>query len=229
MESKKTKIKTSSGGEIIRERRREEYYTTPAVYQPAPPPPPAPAAPVYTPVYEPAPEHVAMAPTTDYTSIKIRDVSPTRNYTTSAFSTVPVTSTELVRTRSRSRPSAVIVDAGGPVVDYREESSVGPLAVVAVNDRHRHRKRHSRSHSHGDGALYARIHDHHDRHDHRYYYEEDDYYGRPSRELVRTERLSNGDVILYEEDIEVEVPRHGVRIEKDKKGRMAISVPKYRY
>ncbi|EPE08721.1 hypothetical protein F503_04308 [Ophiostoma piceae UAMH 11346] len=223
VESKKTKIKTSSGGEIFREeRRREEYYTTPAVYQPAPPPPPppAPAAPVYAPapVYDPAPEHVAMAPTTDYTSIKIRDVSPARNYTTSAFSTVPVASTELVRTRSRSRPPAVIVDAGGPVVDYREQSSVGPLAVVAINDRHRHKHRHSRSHSHGDGALYARIHDNHDHHDHRYYYEERDYYERPSRELVRTERLSNGDVVLYEEDIEVEVPRHGVRIEKDKKG-----------
>lgn len=171
-----------------------------------------------------------MAPYTDYTSVKIRDVSPAKSYTTTAYSTVPVTSTELVRARSRSRPAAVIVDAE-PVVEYREERSVGPLAVVAVNDRHRrHRSRHSRSHSHEDGALYARIHDRRDRHDHRYYFEEHrDYYERPSRELVRTERLSNGELIVYEEDIQVEVPRHGVRIEKDKKGKMSISVPKYRY
>jgi hypothetical protein len=35
--------------------------------------------------------------------------------------------------------------------------------------------------------------------------------------------------VLYEEKIEkIEEPSRGVRIEKDKKGRMSISVPKYR-
>ncbi|KAI1824281.1 hypothetical protein F4861DRAFT_539163 [Xylaria intraflava] len=49
------------------------------------------------------------------------------------------------------------------------------------------------------------------------------------RELVRTERLPTGELVVYEEEIErVEEPRRGVRIEKDKKGRMSISVPKYR-
>ncbi|KAJ8105840.1 hypothetical protein ONZ43_g7263 [Nemania bipapillata] len=49
------------------------------------------------------------------------------------------------------------------------------------------------------------------------------------RDLVRTERLPTGELVVYEEEIErIEEPRRGVRIEKDKKGRMSISVPKYR-
>ncbi|KAI1434228.1 hypothetical protein GGR50DRAFT_416303 [Xylaria sp. CBS 124048] len=49
------------------------------------------------------------------------------------------------------------------------------------------------------------------------------------RELVRTERLATGELVVYEEEIErIEEPRRGVRIEKDKKGRMTISVPKHR-
>ena len=43
------------------------------------------------------------------------------------------------------------------------------------------------------------------------------------------ERLPTGELVLYEEQVEhIEEPRRGVRIEKDKKGRMSISVPKYR-
>lgn len=49
------------------------------------------------------------------------------------------------------------------------------------------------------------------------------------RELVSAERLPTGELVLYEEQVErIEEPRRGVRIEKDKKGRMSISVPKYR-
>jgi hypothetical protein len=48
-------------------------------------------------------------------------------------------------------------------------------------------------------------------------------------ELVRAERLSTGELVLFEEKVEkIEEPRRGVRIEKDKKGKMSISVPKYR-
>jgi hypothetical protein len=47
-------------------------------------------------------------------------------------------------------------------------------------------------------------------------------------ELVRAERLSDGQLVLVEERVErIEEGRRGPRIEKDKKGRMAISVPKY--
>lgn len=49
------------------------------------------------------------------------------------------------------------------------------------------------------------------------------------REIIKAERLSTGELVLYEEEVErIEEPRRGVRIEKDKKGRMSISVPKYR-
>ncbi|KAF3761395.1 hypothetical protein M406DRAFT_99779 [Cryphonectria parasitica EP155] len=39
------------------------------------------------------------------------------------------------------------------------------------------------------------------------------------RELIKAERLSSGELVLYEEEVEkIEEPRRGVRIEKDKKG-----------
>jgi len=50
-----------------------------------------------------------------------------------------------------------------------------------------------------------------------------------SRDVVRAERLSTGELVLYEEEIErVEEPTRGLRIEKDRKGRMSISVPRHR-
>jgi hypothetical protein len=46
---------------------------------------------------------------------------------------------------------------------------------------------------------------------------------------VRAERLSTGEVVLYEEDlVELEPVRLGPRIERDRRGRMSISVPRYR-
>lgn len=53
--------------------------------------------------------------------------------------------------------------------------------------------------------------------------------GEVEREVVRTERLPNGELIVYEEEVERTVSRHKPpRIEKDKKGRLSLSVPKYR-
>jgi len=53
--------------------------------------------------------------------------------------------------------------------------------------------------------------------------------GEVEREVVRTERLPNGELIVYEEEVERTVARpKPPRIEKDKKGRMSISIPKYR-
>jgi hypothetical protein len=49
-----------------------------------------------------------------------------------------------------------------------------------------------------------------------------------SRDLVKAERLPNGELVLFEETVErIEEPNRGVRIEKDKRGRMSISVPRY--
>ena len=73
-----------------------------------------------------------------------------------------------------------------------------PQEVAIIEHDHHHHHRRHRSRSHG-------------------------------RELVAAERLSNGELVLFEETVErIEAPRRGVRIEKDKKGRMSISVPKNR-
>ncbi|KAI8628799.1 hypothetical protein F5Y19DRAFT_475876 [Xylariaceae sp. FL1651] len=84
--------------------------------------------------------------------------------------------------------------------EISDEVVVGPLALVGDRRRDHHHHHHHHSHSHSS-----------------------------ERELVRAERLPTGELVLYEEEIErIEEPRRGVRIEKDKKGRMSISVPKYR-
>jgi hypothetical protein len=152
-----------------------------------------------------------------------------------------------VETRSPSprrhhHNNAIIIDAGRPreestlverhreVTDSSDPMTVGPLALAVSNDRHglrderairaeiraleaekealraqrrleRGRRRSGRRHSHRvsetDLVLYER-----------------DTYDRPGEEitLVKRERLE---------------PKGGVRIEKDRKGRMSISVPKY--
>jgi hypothetical protein len=53
--------------------------------------------------------------------------------------------------------------------------------------------------------------------------------GDVEREVVRTERLPDGQLVVYEEEVEriVAHPKPA-RIEKDKRGRLSISVPKYR-
>lgn len=83
----------------------------------------------------------------------------------------------------------------------REVSDPVPTGLVLVGDRH------------------ADLHHHHQHH----------HSHSSDRDLVRAERLPTGELVLYEEEIQrIEEPRRGVRIEKDKKGRMSISVPKYR-
>lgn len=53
--------------------------------------------------------------------------------------------------------------------------------------------------------------------------------GPADREIVRAERLPDGQLVIMEEKLEKVVEhRKPPRIEKDKKGRMSISVPKYR-
>lgn len=130
----------------------------------------------------------------------IRDVSPARSYTTTASGSTHTSATPyIVDVRRREEVS--------------EEVPVGPLALVK-SERHRSRSR-SRSHSHRE--LRSEIRDLQRRHH------------EGSREVVKAERLSSGELVLWEEQVErIEEPRRGVRIEKDKKGRMSISVPKYR-
>lgn len=49
-------------------------------------------------------------------------------------------------------------------------------------------------------------------------------------DIVRTERMEDGQLVVYEERIERTEPAHKPpRIEKDKKGRISISLPAYRF
>ncbi|KAI3321152.1 hypothetical protein HD806DRAFT_215227 [Xylariaceae sp. AK1471] len=121
----------------------------------------------------------------------------------------------MVREISPTRTATSYTTAGGytttgtsrtPVVvearprEYSDDVQVGPLALVGDRRRDHHHHHHQHSHSHSR-----------------------------DRDVVRAERLPTGELVLYEEEIErIEEPRRGVRIEKDKKGRMSISVPKYR-
>ncbi len=130
-----------------------------------------------------------------------RDLSPPRSVSTSTTSRSPL-----------------VVDAWPR--ETSAEIPVGPLALVQA-DHHRHHHHH-RSQSRDRRAIRAEIRE-----------LELELHGRrerrSDRELVAAERLSNGELVLYEEKVEkIEEPRRGVRIEKDKKGRMSISVPKYR-
>jgi hypothetical protein len=109
------------------------------------------------------------------------------------------TSTGYTTTSGYTSRAPVVVDAAPR--ELSDEMVVGPLALVGDRrggDYHHHHLSHSHSHSR-------------------------------DREVVRAERLPTGELVLYEEEIErIEEPRRGVRIEKDKKGRMSISVPKHR-
>ncbi|EFX05751.1 hypothetical protein CMQ_3820 [Grosmannia clavigera kw1407] len=239
VESKTTKITKittgggSRGGKVVEEERREErhrddVYMTPAMYSPPPMAPPPPS--VYAPPPGPPPNYVYQnevpppppqppQPTEYMTTIKIRDDSPERMFTTAA--TGPTSnSLALVQPTSRSL-APVVIDAGGPseysaystYSTYGDDYPSGPATMIVDRRHRRHRSHshshsHSRSHSRGDGALYAHVHDgYHHHHHHR------------DRELVRTERLSTGELVVYEDEVErIVEPHRGVRIEKDKKG-----------
>ncbi|KAI1809168.1 hypothetical protein GGS20DRAFT_573184 [Poronia punctata] len=129
----------------------------------------------------------------------IREISPVRSHT--SYTTSGYGTTTGYTTSSATSRTPLVVDAGPR--EYSDDVMVGPLAIVGDRrqdyDHYHHPHRH-RSHSHSG-----------------------------ERDLVRAERLPTGELVLYEEEVErIEEPRRGVRIEKDKKGRMSLSVPKNR-
>ncbi|KAI1380488.1 hypothetical protein F4677DRAFT_261331 [Hypoxylon crocopeplum] len=191
----------SSAGGLV-EDRREEIFTIPPPPLAAPPPPSV--------MHTMAP--VAPAPPAPVEVVKetfIRETSPTRS--------------------TRSRRSHSTSTTRTPLIieprEYSEEVPIGPLALV--NDRRRSDKEMEmeiarleaeRGLLRGDRHHHHHSHSRHRSHSH-----------STNRELVAAERLPTGELVLYEEQVErIEEPRRGVRIEKDKKGRMSISVPKYR-
>ncbi|KAI0204510.1 hypothetical protein F4808DRAFT_345357 [Astrocystis sublimbata] len=128
----------------------------------------------------------------------VREISPSRTAHTAHTAT----------SRHTSRTPVVIEAQPREVSD---NTLVGPLALVGDRRVDHYDHYHDYHHDH---------YDHHDHHHHSHSHSRE-------RDLVRAERLPTGELVLYEQEIErIEEPRRGPRIEKDKKGRMSISVPK---
>ncbi|KAK0615643.1 hypothetical protein B0T17DRAFT_510227 [Bombardia bombarda] len=181
------------------EERRTEY-----VQMPSPPPrPPSSHHPAPVIVNAGTPSH----PPTEYvkTTTFAREVSPARSYTTASYSTSSYDTGTSYDTSTTATP--YIVDARPREVSG--EIPVGPLALV-TSDRDRRRGSHHHDDirseiRHLEKQLARRERSRHERHS--------------SRDLVKAERLSTGELVLLEETVErVEEPSRGVRIERDKKG-----------
>ncbi|KAM7191270.1 hypothetical protein V8F33_009006 [Rhypophila sp. PSN 637] len=157
------------------------------------------------------------------TTAVIRDVSPARTYTTSSYTSGSSVTSDSYSTTSYDSsvtavpayhhhhygyPPGTAVSAYPPATAVREVSTEVPIGPVAIVDhRHRGHSRHRDSRSRSRHARHASV-------------------GRGG-EMVRAERLSTGELVLFEETVErVEEPSKGVRIEKDRRGRMSISVPR---
>ncbi|KAK1755518.1 hypothetical protein QBC47DRAFT_422748 [Echria macrotheca] len=146
----------------------------------------------------------APAPVEVVKTAVIRDVSPARSYTTTSYD-----STTSYDTTTTGTSTTTATTVGPVVVDTRYPGYPGHPGYAGYPGG-------------GEIVLAERPHRHHSRSRTRH--------GRHgSRDVVRAERLSTGELVLYEEEIErIEEPSKGVRIEKDRKGRMSIRVPKHR-
>jgi hypothetical protein len=220
----------SSAGDIIEERieRRTEIYES----RPASPRPVAAqvihggSGPL---IVDANPPHHHHHPPVDVVKTTVvRDVSPTR-YTTTSYDTYGTTSSydtaSSYDTYTSSAPT-IVVDSRS-----REVSGHVPVGPVALAGERRHRDRYEtddlRSEIRHLEKQLARREGSRSRHRHSH-----SRHRSMSRggELVRAERLSTGELVLYEEEIEQiqEPTRAGPRIEKDKRGRLSISMPRYR-
>lgn len=207
--------KSNSGGEIIEERREErhtphhdevkqEVIITPA---PAPPPPQpiyiqAPAPPMPVPIPAPAPPPPA------------------------PVSNVPM----IVDAHPRSPGRATVEVVDKTVIredyprylrgDYEEDTLVvGPL----VRTRSRSRSR-ARSDIRAEIRALEREYEGSRRHRHHHHHRDEEEY-----DIIRTERSEDGQLVVYEERVD-RITSHPkpARLEKDKKGRITLSLPAYR-
>ncbi|KAI0477643.1 hypothetical protein GGR56DRAFT_417536 [Xylariaceae sp. FL0804] len=221
----------SSSGEIVEE-RREEIFTIPPPPASSHHPPPASS---YHPPPAPPPEVI------EKTTV-IREISPpasshhshhhhgssSRSSRSRSRSHSHYASTHRSHSTSTSTRTPLVVEAGPPRGEYVSEevvtTGVGPLALVADRRRTDRDIKLEIARLEAERDLMRR-----DRHHSRHHHHSHSRHRSHSREMVRAERLPTGELVLYEEEVEkIEKPRRGVRIEKDKKGRMSISVPKNR-
>ncbi|KAK2008940.1 hypothetical protein LZ32DRAFT_621028 [Colletotrichum eremochloae] len=206
----------SSAAHLVEERHEEVYTIPPPAAALPPPPPPAPAS-VAPPPAPPTVVEVPAAPAPEPAPAPAPAPAPT---VVEAAPPAPapvevVNKTTIIRDVSPARSSTSYTTSTAPTIyerrEYSEEVPIGPMAVA---ERRRSRSRSRKAIRSEIKALEAELYERR-RHG--------------NRELVRAEQMPDGAVVLFEEKVEkVEEPRRGVRIEKDKKGRMAISVPKYR-
>jgi hypothetical protein len=148
-----------------------------------------------------------------------------------------VTDTKIVETRSVSpsphhrhhsshHSNPIIIEAGRPREEYSESIAVGPLALARPRSHSRHSSRDDRAVRAEIALLEAEKARRHAEKEYRrvrhggrssetelVLYERDSY-GGPSEQITLVKREREPDLGV-------------VRIEKDKKGRMSISVPKY--
>jgi hypothetical protein len=195
----------SMAGNVVEEHHEE------VVIAPAPPPP----APVVIPV-APAPATVVVAPPA---APVIVDIVPPAAPVAPPPVEVEVVKKTVIRDVSpaRSHTSYTTSTTGashGPVIiDHREVSEEIPFGPYALAHRRRSRSRSGREIRAEIKALEAEL----------------AVRRRPKGDIVHAERLSDGQLVLFEERVEkIEEGHRGPRIEKDRKGRMSISVPKYR-
>ncbi|KAJ4287437.1 hypothetical protein N0V88_007710 [Collariella sp. IMI 366227] len=146
-----------------------------------------------------APTPTAPSPPVDVVKTTvIRDVSPARSHATSFYDTATTASYDTYTTSSTATP--LIVDAHPRHARFRPtapETDELRYEIRALEKQlaRRERSRHSR-HSHSRHRSLSR-----------------------GGEMVRAERLSTGELVLYEEEVEQiqEPTRAGTRIEKDKR------------
>ena len=201
---------------IIEEKRIEEIIIAappppPPVVIAAPPPAPTPA-PAPAPVFvAPAPPPPPPAPAVEVKETNIIEVNPPPHHHNHHHdgaliidSREPREEMTMTVARSRSRGGRDRRSIQAEILALEAQRAALDAEARAEKDyqRRRHRSRNGRHHSEGEVVLYER-----DRYEDRY--EEDD----EEVTIIRKERI--------------EEPSNGVRLEKDRKGRMSISVPKH--
>ncbi|KAK5654688.1 hypothetical protein OQA88_7012 [Cercophora sp. LCS_1] len=200
----------SSAGDIIEERRTEiievpahhhHHHQEPVIISATPPPTLAPA-PIPAPTYGTTPVYAPVA-----APVYAPRVAPVYAPQPEVVKTAAVVR-EVSPARSYAATSYDSTTSYDTSITSTTSASTATITPVIVDG----------GHHAGQIVLAERPHRSHSRHAR-----------HGSRDLVRAERLSTGELVLYEEQlVKVEEPSRGVRIEKDRKGRMSISVPKYR-
>jgi len=197
------------GGTVIEETHTHEVFSVPD-HSHAPPPPQS--FPPPPPPFVPPPPGHTLEVTKD---VKIVERSPSPGHH-----------------HHHHHPNPIIIDAGRPeIIETSDPVTVGPLALATTS--HRHGSRDERAIRAEIKSLEAEK-------------EALRLERRAEREMRKADRIRRGhrssetDLVLFEQDSysrgeEVTLVRReriiepdgGVKIEKDKKGRMSISVPKY--